>query len=63
MVCPYANLIDKLGIFFVNLDCYCMASSNLGNKRSDQTKVGVDLEKCANANRDAFRDCPFYKKG
>lgn len=62
MQCPYANVIDKSGVFFVNIDCYCMAPANPGNRNSEQTKVGVDLNKCANNNKDEYLTCPHYKK-
>lgn len=63
MKCPYANVIDNSNLLFVNIQCYCMATSNPGNRRAEQTTVGVDLEKCANSKRDAFENCPYYKKG
>lgn len=67
MKCPYADVIDKSNFLFVNVDCYCMASSNPGNNPaknvSGRTKVGVDFSKCCSEHGTAFENCPFYKKG
>ncbi len=67
MKCPYADVIDKSNLLFINIKCYCMAKSNPGNdprrNNSGRTEVGVDLNKCNSDYGDYFKDCPFYKKG